>query len=71
MKLELGPLPDGRGSVSNGRGSVSRVRADKSELRFWNRVYRNQGDGTLGRDRVVRRMEIQIFEAKEAGNGSF
>ena len=67
MKLELGPLPDGRGSVSDGRGSVSR----KSELRFWNRVYRNQGDGTLGRDRVVRRMEIQIFEAKEAGNGSF
>ena len=53
MKLELGPLPDGRGSVSR-----------KSELRFWKRVYRNQGD-------VVRRMEIQIFEAKEAGNGSF
>ena len=60
MKLELGPLPDGRGSVSR-----------ESELRFWNRVYRNQGDGALGRDRVVRRMEIQIFEAKEAGNGSF
>ncbi len=36
----VGPLPDGR-------GSVSRVRADKSEPRFWNRLYRNQGDGTF------------------------